>query len=81
MLSSFKKSILLSILILSFTSCASKTDGKYHTKYSYHPYYSLYAKKMSSTQAKKKDISFNNTEEKSKISLNKKNRFPNNSSK
>ena len=47
MLSYFKKSILLSILLLVFTSCASKKNGKYHTKYSYHPYYSLYAKKMS----------------------------------
>ena len=81
MLSSLNKSILLSILILTFTSCASKSEGKYHTEYSYHPYYDLYAKKMSNTQTKIKKISFKTTEKKSKISLNKKNRFPNNSSK
>ncbi len=73
MLFSIKKSILLSIFILLFSSCADKTNGKYHTKYSYHPYYSLYAQEMSNTPPKKK---------KSKVSLisNKKNRFPSNTS-
>ena len=81
MLSFFKKSILLSILILSFTSCAAKSEGKYHTKYSYHPYYSLYAKKMFNTQTKRKKISSKKTNSKSEPSLDKKNRFPNYSSK
>ena len=56
MLSFFKKSLLLSILTLLFTSCAAKTDGKYHTKYSYHPYYSLYATKMSNNSSKKQKL-------------------------
>lgn len=81
MLSSFNKSILLSILILLLTSCASKTNGKYHTEYSYHPYYSLYANKMSNTSPKQKKENTKSTKEKSKLSLNKKNRFPKNSSK
>ena len=81
MLSSFNKSISLSILTLVLTSCASKTNGKYHTKYSYHPYYNLYAKKMSTPSPKQKEANAKSTQEKSKLSLNKNNRFPNNSSK
>jgi hypothetical protein len=84
MLSSFKKFLLLSILILSFTSCASKTDGKYHTEYSYHPYYSLYATKMSNTVPKKKVITKSKKpkpkpKSKSKLSLINTSRFPNGS--
>jgi hypothetical protein len=79
MLNFLKKSILLSTLLLIFTACAPKTNGKYHTKYSYHPYYSLYSKKMSDKQVPKvKKISSKSKKEKSKLSLNDKGRFPNN---
>ena len=76
MLSSLTKLLLLTILILLFTACASKSNGKYHTKYSYHPYYSLYANKMSGTPPKKKKNISKGTKTKSKISLNEKGRFP-----
>ena len=82
MFSVLKKSIFLSILLALFTSCASKTDGKYHTKYSYHPYYSLYATKMSSNTRKKTQVASKREEVKpkretikSKTSINEKSRF------
>jgi hypothetical protein len=42
------KYLLLSAFILIFfTACMHKqTDGKYHTKYSYHPYYKMYREEM-----------------------------------
>ncbi len=45
------KRILLTLLLLLFTlittGCMPKgADGKYHSKYSYHPYYKLYKDKM-----------------------------------
>lgn len=76
MLSSLTKLLLLTILILLFTACASKSNGKYHTKYSYHPYYSLYANKMSDTPPKKKKNISKSTEKKSQHSFNEKSRFP-----
>lgn len=78
MLHIFKKSILLSILTLLFSSCASKVKGKYHTKYSYHPYYNLYAKKMSN-QPLPQIRKVNAKSRKSKLSLSFKGRFPDNS--
>jgi len=41
------KILLISIISLTFAACISKQGGKYHTKYSYHPYYDLYGNKMS----------------------------------
>ncbi len=35
------------IILFLFTGCLSKQNGKYHTQYSYHPYYKLYKQKMS----------------------------------
>jgi len=77
MLSFFKKSLLLSILTLLFTSCAAKTDGKYHTKYSY---YSLYATKMSNNSSKKTKVKakVKKSQLKPKLSSSSKSRFPTN---
>jgi hypothetical protein len=36
------KSFLLLLSTLLFTACVPKHNGKYHTKYSYHPYNKLY---------------------------------------
>ena len=76
MLPLLKKTILLSILFIGLTSCASKVDGKYHTKYSYHPYYNLYTKNMSNSPTTIRKKSPKAQKEKSKISLNQNNRFP-----
>jgi hypothetical protein len=76
-----KQVILFSILTFLVTGCMSKQSGKYHTKYSYHPYYSLYAKKMSNKPPRTKKINTKSEEDKSILSLNLGSRFPNNSSK
>ncbi len=73
----FKMSILLSIFLFTLTSCASKVNGKYHSKYSYHPYYSLYTKNMSNKINPIKKKITKTKKEKTKSSLNPKSRFPN----
>jgi hypothetical protein len=80
MLFILKKTLLLSVLILFFNACADKTNGRYHTKYSYHPYYSLYAKQMSKEAPKKKVKSLKKKIQNTKLSLNKNERYPNYSS-
>ena len=76
MLFTLKKSILLSILLLLFSACAPKSNGKYQTKYSYHPYYSLYAKEMSNQASKIKRTYPKKKKEKLKVSSTSRSRFP-----
>jgi len=54
------KYLLLSTFILIFfTACMHKqTDGKYHTRYSYHPYYDMYKQEMSGTKKNYKKITY-----------------------
>lgn len=47
-----KKILLLSIMVMALSACADKTNGKYHSKYSFHPYYTMYADKMSNAEVK-----------------------------
>jgi hypothetical protein len=75
-----QKIILLLTLLILFTGCLSKKNGKYHSKYSYHPYYSLYAKKMSNIIPKKKiKTKSKKSKPKSKFSVINISRFPNGS--
>jgi len=42
---------LLFFIFFIFTGCLQKqSDGKYHTQYSYHPYFDKYTKKMAPMQ-------------------------------
>jgi len=39
--------LLSTFILIFFTACMHKqTDGKYHTRYSYHPYYKMYQGEM-----------------------------------
>ena len=84
------KKLLQLLILLTFipfiNGCMTKqADGKYHTKYSYHPYYDLYASKMSknkksfntsrSITIKNKNYSKNMTK---KVSYNDEEKYPSN---
>ncbi|CAA6827423.1 MAG: Unknown protein [uncultured Sulfurovum sp.] len=75
MLSLVQKPIFI-IFLLLLTGCMSKNNGKYHTQYSYHPYYDLYAKKMSGTAPIKKIKSTKSKQKQAKSSLSNKSRYP-----
>jgi len=47
------KITLLTLITLLFTACMPKQNGKYKTKYSYHPYHNLYGKKVVLTDENK----------------------------
>ncbi|HHD75602.1 MAG TPA: hypothetical protein ENK95_02110 [Campylobacterales bacterium] len=63
------KITLLTLVTLFFTACMPKQNGQYKTKYSYHPYYDLYDKKVISDERKNTKIA-NVSKPKTKKSTN-----------
>jgi hypothetical protein len=76
----------LSTLLIVMTACMPKqSDGKYHSKYSYHPYYNLYSHKMSKkkktsyiTVHTKKSYKQYRPKKHSKVSYNDEDKYPSN---
>ena len=82
----FTKSIgfalLLLFTLLTQTACMSKqANGKYASKYSFHPYYDMYPNKMSGTKTSYKvnnSVAKRSSTPSHKVAYNDENRYPSN---
>ena len=74
--------LLYSFISLSFTGCLTKqNNGKYASKYSFHPYYDLYPSKMSGSKkhySSKKKTSRKSFTKSHKVAYNDEEHYPSN---
>jgi len=74
--------LLAPLIFMMLNGCMPKqSDGKYHTKYSYHPYYDLYSTKMAGskkTYKSKKASHSSKSLSSSKVAYNNENDYPSN---